>query len=99
MSPAQAAPQNAKPTPTCMSTAASAPKPAAVASRPARTCWAVSADASGARGTADGRSFGVAAATTMAVAFVGFRRVWAVPGLLAIVVHGLVDRHRFAYAL
>jgi hypothetical protein len=35
-----------------MSTAASAPMPAAVASRPASTCWAVSADASGARGTA-----------------------------------------------
>jgi hypothetical protein len=40
-----------EPTPACMSIAASAPKPAAVASRPARTCWAVSADASGARGT------------------------------------------------
>ena len=41
VSPAQAAPQNAKPTQTCMNTAASAPKPAAVASRPAPTCWAV----------------------------------------------------------
>ena len=74
VSPAQAAPQNAKPTPACMSTAASAPKqPAAGASRPAPTCWAVSADASGARGTAGGRSFGVTAATTMTDAVVGFR--------------------------
>jgi hypothetical protein len=46
-------------TPTCMRTAASAPKPAAVASKPAPTYWAVSADASGARGAAGGRSFGV----------------------------------------
>ena len=52
VSPVQAAAQNAKPTPTCMSTAASAPKHAAVASRPAPTCWAVLADAGGARDTA-----------------------------------------------
>ncbi|HJV12986.1 MAG TPA: hypothetical protein VJ625_03760, partial [Propionibacteriaceae bacterium] len=35
----------------------------------------------------------------MTDAVVGFRRVWALPGLLAIVTYGLVDRHRFAYPL
>jgi hypothetical protein len=52
VSPAPAAPQNARLTLTCMSTAASAPKFAAVASRPAPTCWAVLADRGGACDTA-----------------------------------------------